>query len=91
MQVVIAPPVIFLLAVLITQALTAQGSSGHGAVLSVIEGTFLMLAATAPWLIAGTAGCLAVAAFRGLPDCVRQFRADFRAEHKSGSWHRTPG
>jgi hypothetical protein len=91
LQVVIAPPVVFLLAVLLTQALTAQGSSSHASMLSVIEGTFLMLAATAPWLFAGTAGCIAVAMFRGLPDCLRQFRADFRSERKSGSWHRASG
>jgi K+-sensing histidine kinase KdpD len=88
LQVVIAPPVVFLLAVLVTQVLTAQGSSAHGSLLSVIEGTLLMLAATAPWLFAGATVCIAVAMFRGLPDCVRQFRAGFRAERKSGTWHR---
>ncbi len=88
LQIVIAPPVVFLLAVLLTQVLTAQGSSSHGSMLSVVEGTFLMLAGTAPWLFAGAAGCIAVAMFRGLPGCVREFRADFRGERKSGSWHR---
>ncbi len=88
LQVVIAPPVVFLVAVLVAQALTAQGSSTHGSLLSVIEGTFLMLAATAPWLILGAAGCIAVAMSRGLPGCVREFRAGFRGERSAGSWHR---
>jgi hypothetical protein len=88
LRVVIAPPLVFLLAVVLAQALTAQGSSGHGSALSVLEGTFLMLAATAPWLIAGTAAGVGMAMFRGLPDCVREFRDGFRGEHKSGSWHR---
>ncbi len=82
LRVVIAPPAVFLIAVLVTQAFTAQGSSGRGSILSVIEGTFLMLAATAPWLVAGTCGCVAVSMFRGLPDCWRQFRA-------AGGWQRS--
>ncbi len=88
LQVVMTPPAVFLVAVLVTQALTAQGSSTHGSVLSVLEGTFLMLAATAPWLIIGGAGCIAVAMSRGLPGCVREFRAGFRGERSAGSWHR---
>lgn len=91
LQIVIAPPVLFLLAVLMTQVLTAQGSSSHASMLSVLEGTLLMLAATAPWLFAGAAGCVAVAMFRGLPDCVRELRAGFRSERKAGNWHRPAG
>jgi hypothetical protein len=73
-----------LLAVIVSQALTAQGDSGHGSVMSVIEGTFLTLAAMAPWLFAGTAACLVVASCRGLPQCVRDLSAGLRLEANSG-------
>jgi hypothetical protein len=62
----------------------AQGDSGHGSVMSVIEGTFLTLAAMAPWLFAGTAACLVVASCRGLPQCVRDLSAGLRLEANSG-------
>ncbi len=87
LQVTVSVPAIALLAVIMTQALTAQGSSGHGSVISVFEGTFLTLAALAPWLLAGTAACLAIACCRGLPQCVRDLRAALRFEAgtRSGS------
>jgi hypothetical protein len=80
LHVVISVPAVFLLAEVVTQALTAQGSSSHGSVLSVLEGTFLTLADVAPWLLAGTALCAGIAMFRGLPQCVRSLRADLRGE-----------
>ncbi|HEY2507472.1 MAG TPA: DUF6542 domain-containing protein [Streptosporangiaceae bacterium] len=80
LQVVLAPPAIFLVAVLFAQAFTAQGDSAHGTVLSVLEGTFLMLSGAAPWLLAGTAVAVSVATYRGLPQCVREFRATLRGE-----------
>jgi hypothetical protein len=83
LQIVAAAPVIFLAAVIITQALTAQGSSNHGRVESVLEGTLLSLATAAPWLFAGTAACVAVAWRQGLPDCVRELRSGLR-EARSG-------
>jgi hypothetical protein len=74
LHIVIAVPVIFLLAEIVTQAMTAQGNSGHGSALSVLDGTILALAGVAPWLFAGTALCVAVAMTRGLPQCVRDLR-----------------
>lgn len=76
LRVVISAPAVFLLALVITQALTAQGSSGHGSALSVAEGTFLTLADVAPWLFAGTALCVVIALTQGLSQCVRDLRAD---------------
>jgi hypothetical protein len=84
LQAAVSVPAIALIAVIISQALTAQGDSGHGSVMSVIEGTLLTLAGLAPWLFAGTAACLAVACFRGLPQCVRDLSAGLRLEAKSG-------
>jgi hypothetical protein len=71
LEVVVAPPVTFLLAVIVVQALTAQGDSTHASVLSVLEGTLLTLAAVAPWLLAGMVLCVLIAVRRGLPQCVR--------------------
>ena len=74
LRVAISAPVVFLVAEIIAQSLTAPGSFGHGAVLSVLEGTLLALADAAPWLFAGTALCIVIAMFRGLPQCVRDLR-----------------
>jgi hypothetical protein len=74
LRVAVSAPVVFLLAEVVAQALTTSGSSGHATLLSVAEGTFLALADCAPWLFAGTAVCIAIAMFRGLPQCVRDLR-----------------
>jgi hypothetical protein len=80
LQVVVAPPAIFLIALVISQVLTAQGTSRHGKALSVLEGTFLTLAAIAPWLFAGTALGIGAATTRGLPQSVRELTAELRGE-----------
>jgi hypothetical protein len=86
LSVAISAPVVFLVAEIIAQSLTAPGSFGHGAVLSVLEGTLLALAGAAPWLFAGTALCIVIAMFRGLPQCVRDLRtgAAVRSAGRSG-------
>jgi len=84
LQIVASAPVIFLASVIMTQALTAQGSSNHGRLESVLEGTLLTLASAAPWLFAGTAACVGVAWRQGLPDCVRELRSGLR-EARSGT------
>lgn len=83
LQVVVAPPAIFVIALIVTQVLTAQGTSRHGRALSVLEGTALTLAATAPWLLIGSALCVVVAIRRGLIGCVRQLRSELRGERTS--------
>jgi hypothetical protein len=80
LQVVAAPPALFLVALVITQILTAQGSSRHGRALSVVEGTVLSLAATAPWLLLGTALGVANSLRLGLIERIGELRADLRAE-----------
>jgi hypothetical protein len=74
LKVAVSAPVVFLIAEIIAQSLTAPGNSGHGTVLAVLEGTLLALADAAPWLYAGTAICIIIAMFRGLPQCVRDLR-----------------
>jgi hypothetical protein len=85
LHVVIAPPAIFMAAVILTQVVTAQGSSRHGRILSVLEGTLLTLAAVAPWLFAGTALGAGASATRGLRECVREVKAEFRREAGAGT------
>jgi hypothetical protein len=70
--VVIAPPVIFLAALVAAQLATATGST----LLATAEGTVLALAAASPWLFACTAGCLVLALARGLPRCIRDLGAE---------------
>jgi hypothetical protein len=74
LRVAVSAPVIFLLAEIAAQSLTAPGSSGHGSAMLVLEGTVLALAGAAPWLFAGTALCFIIAMFRGLPQCIRDLR-----------------
>ena len=80
LQVVVAPPAIFLIALVITQMATAQGTGQHGKALSVLEGTVLVLAALAPWLLAGTAICVGVAIPRGLVQCARDLKRELRED-----------
>ncbi len=78
LQVVVAPPAVFLAALMMVQALTAQGSSRHGKVLSVLEGTVFTLAAIAPWLLAGTAIGVGAGLRRGLRESLREQWAELR-------------
>ena len=88
LHIVISAPVIFLLAEVVTQLLTAQGSSSRGSAMSVLAGTFLTLAAVAPWLFTGTVICVGAAMMRGLPQCIRELRAGLRGEVRSPSQRR---
>ena len=83
LHVIVAPPAIFMASVIITQVLTAQGTSRHGRALSVLEGTLLTLAGIAPWLLAGTALGVGGAMTRGLPECVRQVAAELRGDRSA--------
>jgi hypothetical protein len=86
LKVAISAPVVFLVAEIVAQIVIAPGSSGHATVLSVLEGTLLALAEVAPWLFAGTAVCIVIAMFRGLPQCVRDLRTGsaVRSASRSG-------
>jgi hypothetical protein len=85
LYIVISAPIIFLLAEIIAQLATAQGSSSRGTVISMLEGTILTLASVAPWLFAGTVICVAAAMMRGLPQCIRDLRAGLRGEAGAAS------
>jgi hypothetical protein len=70
--VVIAPPALFLAALVIAELVTATGST----LLATAEGTLLALATGAPWLFGITVVALVAAMVRGLPQSVRDFKAE---------------
>ena len=74
--VVVSPPILFLCALLVVKALTSTGN----ALVSVAEGTTLMLANVALWLLAGVVISLIIACFRGLPRCVSELRREARGD-----------
>ncbi len=88
---VISPPLIFLIALICSEALTSHGGSFAHTLTIATEGTFLTLAAVAPWLFCGVIMGIVIAMFRGLPQCVRDLRAELRGDgglHPHA--HRTP-
>jgi hypothetical protein len=85
LYIVISAPVIFLIAEIATQLMTAPGRSGRGSAVSALEGTFLTLASVAPWLFTGTVACVGIAMARGLPQCVRDLRAGLRGDVQASS------
>lgn len=70
--VVTAPPALFLVALVTTELITATGST----LLATAEGTLLALATNALWLFAFTVTGVVVAMFRGLPQCIRDFKVE---------------
>jgi hypothetical protein len=80
LAVVVSPPLIFLAAVICAEALTSSSATGHSGFVAVTEGTFLTLAAAAPWLFAGVAAALIIALFRGLPQSLRELRDGLRGQ-----------
>jgi hypothetical protein len=77
---VVSPPLIFLIAVICAEGVSSSGPTAHAGFLSAAEGTILTLASTAPWLFAGELLGLALALFRGLPQCIGDLRAGLRGE-----------
>jgi hypothetical protein len=80
LQVIVASPAVFLVALVITQIATAQGTGKHGKILSVLEGTVLVLAALAPWLLSGVVLGVVAAIPRGLIQCTRDLKQELRED-----------
>jgi hypothetical protein len=80
LTVVITPPLIFMVGLVCAEAFTSHADSVRHTVTSTAEGTFLTLAAVAPWLFGGVILGIIVAMFRGLPQCVRELRAELRGD-----------
>jgi hypothetical protein len=81
---VASPAMIFLIALVIAEALTTHAATAGRAMTSIAEGIFLTLAGVAPWLFAGVILGLAIAMVRGLPRCVHDLAAELRGD-KPGS------
>jgi len=80
LAVVIAPPLLFLIALVGAEVLTSQAGTVRHTLTSAAEGTILTLAAVAPWLFSGVIAGLVIALFRGLPQCVRDLRTELRGD-----------
>ncbi len=78
LAVVASPPLIFMIALIITEALTTHAAGMRRSVESIGEGIILTLAGVAPWLFAGVILGLAIAMARGLRQCLRDLAADLR-------------
>ncbi|WP_326825638.1 DUF6542 domain-containing protein [Streptosporangium sp. NBC_01756] len=77
LSLVVSPPLIFLLATLVVEAVRALGSTSPIQAFSL--GMLTTLSAGAPWLFGGTLVVLLVAWRRGLAQCVRDLREELRA------------
>jgi hypothetical protein len=80
LTVVVTPPLIFMISLVVTEAITSHADTVRHALTSAAEGTILTLAAVAPWLFAGVLIGLAIAMFRGLPQCIQDLRDELRGD-----------
>jgi hypothetical protein len=80
LAVVVTPPLLFFIALVGVEVLTSHAGTVKHSLTSAAEGTILTLAAVAPWLFAGIIAGLAIALFRGLPQCVRDLRTELRGD-----------
>jgi hypothetical protein len=87
---VVTPPLIFMIALIITETMSSHAGTLRHTLTSVGEGIVLTLASVAPWLFAGVIVGVVVAIRSGLPQCVRELRADLRrgddAEPQAPAW-----
>ena len=75
---VVTPPLIFMIALIITETMSSHAGTLRRTLTSAGEGIILTLASVAPWLFAGVIVGVVVAIRGGLPQCVRELRADLR-------------
>jgi hypothetical protein len=75
---VATPPLIFMIALVCTETMSSHADTLRRTVTSAVEGTVLTMASVAPWLFSGVILGVIIAMFRGLPQCVRELRADMR-------------
>jgi hypothetical protein len=75
LTVVVSPPLLFLGALVLVNALTGSG----GLLFSVVLGSVVMLAGLAPWLAAGMILTVIIALVRGLPRCIRDLYRELRS------------
>jgi hypothetical protein len=76
---VATPPLIFMIALVSTETMSSHADTLRRTVTSVVEGTVLTMASVAPWLFTGVILGVVIAMVRGLPQCLRELRADMRS------------
>jgi hypothetical protein len=91
LTVVATPAPIFLITLVITEALTTHAATPRRTLESVAEGTVLTLAGVAPWLFGGVALGLVIAMTRGLRQCLRDLAAELRGDLPSPERTTRPG
>lgn len=69
------PPLIFVVAVTVGEVITLHMNHVAMSAGPVLADIFLTLSTAAPWLFGGLAAALLIATVRGLPQCVRDLRA----------------
>jgi hypothetical protein len=79
LTVVVSPPLLFLGAVLLVNALTGSG----GLLFSVVFGSVVTLASLAPWLAVGMILTVIIALVRGLPRCIRDLYRELRSSRST--------
>jgi hypothetical protein len=72
LAITISPPVIYFAACLITEWLTSSGT------FILLEGMFVTLGTSAPWLFTGTVVTVVIGLWRGLPGEIMDFIDDLR-------------
>jgi hypothetical protein len=77
---VVTPPLIFMIALVVTETMSSHGDTLRRTLTSAGEGIVLTLASVAPWLLTGVIVGVVVAMRSGLPQCVREFREDLRRD-----------
>jgi hypothetical protein len=75
---VVTPPLIFMTALIVTETMSSHADTLRRTLTSAGEGIVLTLASVAPWLFTGMIVGVVVAIRNGLPQCVRELRADLR-------------
>jgi uncharacterized protein DUF6542 len=80
LAVVVTPPLIFMVALVLAELLTSHADTVRHTLTSAAEGIILTLTAVAPWLFCGVVLGLAIALFRGLPQCVRDLGMELRGD-----------
>jgi len=80
----ISPPVIFLAAVVCAELIILR--LDHVPVSAGLVGVnvFVTLGTAAPWMFGGIAGALVIASVRGLPQCIRDLRAELLGRQAGG-------
>lgn len=69
------PPALFLAALLAGELITLHVDHVAATPGLVLANVFLTLSTAAPWVFGGVAAALVIALVRGLPQCVRELRA----------------